>query len=92
MLTNLGYFSLTVLNDLRVMREIEQTLKKRSTTPQITYKKKVEGHTLEVQRRLSAFNPLESPPDKNLSVGERVPHQTPVDSYDTTKISESGTP
>ena len=79
-----------MLNDPRVMREIERTLNRRPITRHTKYKKKVESHVLEVQRLLGALSELDSPCDQSLGVGKRAPHLTLVGPHDVIKVLESG--
>ena len=79
-----------MLNDPRVMREIERTLNRRPITRHTKYKKEVESHVLEVQRLLGALSELDSPYDQSLGVGKRAPHLTLVGPHDVIKVLKSG--
>ena len=61
--------------DFRVMCEIERTLRRGTSMPDIMYNKgKVEGYRLEIQDILGALNVLGSPSGENLGV-----HLAPTD-------------
>ena len=88
-------YPLTVPNhESRIMRGIEQTLRRGASTPHTKYNtKRVEGHMLEIQQILATLSVLGSSTGDNLSVGEHPSNLVLVNPHDTTKTSvfESGT-
>ena len=76
------------INNPRVMREVERTLRRALNTRHIEYNKsKIEERKLEIRGLLATLN---TPLDKNIDTGGRDPHSAHETA--TTSVSESGTP
>ena len=88
-------YPLTVPNhESRIMRGIEQTLRRGMNTPHTKYNtERVEGHMLEIQRILTTLGALGSSTGENLGAGEHSSNLVLVNPHDATKTSvfESGT-
>ena len=80
----------SLLNNPRVIREIEQTLK-RSTLTGIHSKSKVEAHKRKVREILGTLNSLILPLDEQLDVAALLPAVVDPHGTATTSVSESGT-
>ena len=78
----------TNLSDRRVRCEIEQTLKRRTSTPHIKHNRsKVEGRKRQIQATSDALEARNSPAP---SVSKRVASSTPVGPRRTATVSMSG--
>ena len=85
---------LLLLNNFRITREIERTLRKGVHMPRVKHiKRKIEGPKPKVQETPDTLNIPSTPLDATISSSERSPDLAPVDSdaVATTSVSGSGT-
>lgn len=88
-------FLLTIVNNSRVLCEIERTLRRGASTPYIKYKSMVDGYVLQIQQTpgLRTYHALNLPFGEDPSTSQHDPHPMLVDPHHCATISvpEGGT-